>query len=125
MGSMSLGCSETTKKQPLGCRPENKKAIDYIAILKDTSEAIDSNLGGLQLTTSAMAKSCYCDSNKCNAGNLDQNLDQFKIAFSGYTATIIGIFGIVGNLVSFKILVQPAMRSSTNYILIGKIFHKQ
>ena len=118
---MSLGCSKTTKKQPLGCRPENKKVNDSIAILEDTSEALDSNLGGLQLTTSAVAKSCYCDRDQCNDGNLDQ----FKIAFSGYFATIIGIFGIVGNLVSFIILVQPAMRSSTNYILIGKIFYKQ
>ena len=118
---MSLGCSETTKKQPLGCRPENKKVDNSIAILEDTSEALDSNLGGLQLTTSAVAKSCYCDSDKCNDGNLDQ----FKIAFSGYFATTIGIFGIAGNLVSFIILVQPAMRTSTNYILIGKIFHKQ
>ena len=118
---MSLGCSKTTKKQPLGCRPENKKVDNSIAILEDTSEALDSNLGGLQLTTSAVAKSCYCDSDKCNDGNLDQ----FKIAFSGYAATIVGIFGIIGNLVSFIILVQPAMRSSTNYILIGKIFHKQ
>ena len=118
---MSLGCSKTTKKQPLGCRPENKEVKDSIAILEDTSEALDSNLGGLQLTTSAVAKSCYCDSNKCNDGNLDE----FKIAFSGYTATIVGIFGIAGNLVSFIILVQPAMRTSTNYILIGKIFHKQ
>ena len=122
---MSLGCSKTTKKQPLGCRPENKKVNDSIAILEDTSEALDSNLGGLQLTTSAVAKSCYCDSDKCNDGNLDQ----FKIAFSGYlsgyTATLIGIFGIVGNLVSFTVLIQPAMRTSINYILIGKIFHKQ
>ena len=118
---MSLGCSETTKKQPLGCRPENKKVNGSIAILEDTSEALDSNLGGLQLTTNAVAKSCYCDSDKCNDGNLDQ----FKIAFSGYADTIVGIFGIIGNLVSFIILVQPAMRSSTNYILIGKIFHKQ
>ena len=118
---MSLGCSKTTKKQPLGCRPENKKVNDSIAILEDTSEALDSNLGGLQLTTSAVAKSCYCDSDKCNDGNLDQ----FKIAFSGYTATIIGIFGIIGNLVSFTVLIQPTMRTSINYILIGKIFHKQ
>ena len=118
---MSLGCSETTKKQPLGCRPENKKVNGPIEILEDTSEALNSNLGGLQLTTSAIAKSCYCDRDQCNDGNLDQ----FKIAFSGYFATIIGIFGIAGNLVSFIILVQPAMRSSTNYILIGKIFHKQ
>merc|ERR1712051_1156075 len=98
-GSMSLGCSKTTKKQPLGCRPENKKVNDSIAILEDTSEALDSNIDG--------------------------NLDQFKIAFSGYAATIVGIFGIIGNLVSFIIFVQPAMRTSTNYILIGKIFHKQ
>ena len=118
---MSLGCSKTTKKQPLGCRPENKKVNNSIAIFEDTSEALDSNLGGLQLTTSAVAKSCYCDKDECNDGNLDQ----FKIAFSGYAATIIGIFGIVGNLVSFIILVQPAMRSSTNYILIGKAFQQK
>ena len=118
---MSLGCSKTTKKQPLGCRPANKKVNNSIAISEDTSEALDSNLGGLQLTTSAVAKSCYCDKDECNDGNFDQ----FKLVFSGYAATIIGIFGIVGNLVSFIILVQPAMRSSTNYILIGKAFQQK
>ena len=55
-GSMSLGCSATAEIQPLGCRPESKITDDSIAILEDNGEALDSNIGGLQLTTSAVAK---------------------------------------------------------------------
>ena len=53
---MSLGCSATAEIQPLGCRPESKITDDSIAILEDNGEALDSNIGGLQLTTSAVAK---------------------------------------------------------------------
>ena len=121
---MSLGCSATAEIQPLGCRPESKKTDDSIAILEDNGKALDSNIGGLQLTTSAIAKICYCDTNGCNDGNSDG----FKIACSGYVVTLMGSFGIVGNLIAITILFRPEMKSSTNYILIGKmtaIFREQ
>ena len=114
---MSLGCSATAEIQPLGCRPESKITDDSIAILEDNGEALDSNIGGLQLTTSAVAKICYCDTNGCNDGNSDG----FKIACSGFVVTLMGSFGIVGNLVAIAILTRPDMKSSTNYILIGKM----
>ena len=114
---MSLGCSATAEIQLLGCRPESKITDDSIAILEDNGEALDSNIGGLQLTTSAVAKICYCDTNGCNDGNSDG----FKIACSGYVVTLMGSFGIVGNLIAITILFRPEMKSSTNYILIGKM----
>ena len=114
---MSLGCSATAEIQPLGCRPESKKTNDAIAILENNGKAIDSNIGGLQLTTSALAKICYCDSNGCNDGNSDG----FKIACSGYGVTLMGSFGIVGNLIAITVLLRPEMKSSTNCILIGKL----
>lgn len=121
---MSLGCGATAEIQPLGCRPETKKTNDSIAILEDNGKALDSNIGGLQLTTSAVAKICYCDTNGCNDGNSDG----FKIACSGYVVTLMGSFGIVGNLIAITILFRPEMKSSTNYILTGKmnaIFREQ
>ena len=101
----------------MGCRPENRKCDDPTEILNGVSDELDSNLGGIQLTTSAVAKICYCDTNGCNDGNSDG----FKIACSGYIVTLMGSFGIVGNLIAITILFRPEMKSSTNYILIGKM----
>ena len=101
----------------MGCHPENRKCDDPTEILNRVSDELDSNLGGIQLTTSALAKSCYCHINGCNDGNSDH----FKIAMSGYIAILMGSFGIVGNLVAVAILTRPDMKSSTNYILIGKM----
>ena len=101
----------------MGCRPENRKCDDPTEILNSVSDELDSNLGGIQLTTSAVAKICYCDTNGCNNGNSDG----FKIACSGYVVTLMGSFGIVGNLIAITILFRPEMKSSTNYILIGKM----
>ena len=114
---LSIGCSKQTQKQPLGCRPENRKCDDPTEILNRVSDELDSNLGGIQLTTSAVAKICYCDTNGCNNGNSDG----FKIACSGYVVTLMGSFGIVGNLIAITILFRPEMKSSTNYILMGKM----
>ena len=114
---LSIGCSKQTPKQPLGCRPENRKCDDPTEILNRVSDELDSNLGGIQLTTSAVAKICYCDTNGCNNGNSDG----FKIACSGFVVTLMGSFGIVGNLIAITILLRPEMKSSTNYILMGKM----
>ena len=114
---ISLGCSKQTQIQPLGCRPENRKCDDPIEILEKVSDELDSNLGGIQLTTSAVAKICYCDTNGCNDGNSDG----FKIACSGYVVTLMGSLGIVGNLIAITVLSRPAMKSSTNYIFISKM----
>ena len=112
-----MGCSKQTQKQPMGCHPENRKSDVPTEILLQVSDKLDSNLGGIQLTTSALAKICYCDNNGCNDGNSDG----FKIACSGFVVTLMGSFGIVGNLIAITILFKPEMKSSTNYILIGKM----
>ena len=114
---MSMGCSRRTGQQPLGCHPKNRNCDVRTEIIQQVSDDLDSNLGGIQLTTSALAKSCYCHINGCNDGNSDH----FKIAMSGYIAILMGSFGIVGNLVAVAILTKPDMKSSTNYILIGKM----
>ena len=112
-----MGCSKQTQKQPMGCHPENRKSDVPTEILLKVSDKLDSNLGGIQLTTSAVAKICYCDNNGCNDGNSDV----FKIACSGFVVTLMGCFGIVGNLIAIIILFRPEMKSSTNYILVGKM----
>ena len=111
-----MGCSRRTGQQPLGCHPKNRNCDVRTEIIRQVSDDLDSNLGGIQLTTSALAKSCYCHINGCNDGNSDH----FKIAMSGYIAILMGSFGIVGNLIAIIILSRPEMKSSTNYILIGK-----
>ena len=115
-----MGCSENTNiEQPLGCHPVNKKAdSDKASIILDKdSDTLKLNLGGLQLTTSAVAKICYCQTDGCNDGKSDQ----FKIIMSGYIVTCMGILGIIGNLIAFTILIRSSMKSSNNYILIGKL----
>ena len=114
---MSMGCSKRTGQQSLGCHPKNRNCDVRTEIIRQVSDNLDSNLGGIQLTTSALAKSCYCHTNGCNDGSSDH----FKIAMSGYIAILMGSFGIVGNLVAIAILTRPDMKSSTNYILIGKM----
>ena len=114
---MSMGCSKRTGHQPLGCHPKNRNCDVRSEIIRQVSDNLDSNLGGIQLTTSALAKSCYCHTNGCNDGNSDH----FKMAMSGYIAILMGSFGIVGNLVAIAILTRPDMKSSTNYILISKM----
>ena len=112
-----MGCSKQTQKQPMGCHPENRKSDVPTEILLQVSDKLESNLSGIQLTTSVAAQICYCDDNGCNDGNSDG----FKIACSGFVVTLMGSFGIVGNLIAATILFRPEMKSSTNYILIGKM----
>ena len=60
---MSLGCSDPRKsKQPSGCRPENRKANTTNEMIAQISDELPSNLAGIQLTTSAIAKAdSSCD----------------------------------------------------------------
>ncbi|XP_046985417.1 FMRFamide receptor [Schistocerca americana] len=53
-----------------------------------------------------------------NASSTDGQL-LFEFVAYGVLLNLIGIFGIVGNIISMIILSRPQMRSSINYLLIG------
>ena len=99
-----LGCSQTTKKNLLGCQS---------LTFKDSCNFV----GGLQLSTTKIARECYCDSNECNYPS-----DQFKVFFGGYLVTIVGIAGVVGNCLAIGILAKLKEKSNINLILTGRSF---
>jgi len=56
---------------------------------------------------------------------LSMSADNFPVELYGYTVVsslMISVFGILGNLVSFCIHIQPAFRSKFNIILAGLAF---
>ena len=98
-----MGCSQTTKKNILGCQS---------LTFKDSCNFV----GGLQLSTTKTARECYCDSNECNYPS-----DQFKVFVGGYLVTIVGIAGVVGNCLTIGILVKLKVKTNINFILTGKL----
>ncbi|RZB39419.1 FMRFamide receptor, partial [Asbolus verrucosus] len=48
-----------------------------------------------------------------------ENLQLYRFITNGLLLNIIGILGILGNIISMIILSRPQMRSSINYLLIG------
>ena len=46
--------------------------------------------------------------------------DTFEFAVHGVLVSLVGVFGLVGNIISIVILSRPQMKSSINAILIGK-----
>ena len=43
----------------------------------------------------------------------------------GVLTNIVGIFGLIGNIIAILILKKKSMKSSINYILLGKNFKSQ
>lgn len=43
----------------------------------------------------------------------------FELIIVGIMLSLLGILGLIGNLLSVFILSRPQMKGSTNYILIG------
>lgn len=48
-----------------------------------------------------------------------EKINFFRFVTNGIFLNLIGVFGILGNLISMIILSRPQMRSSINYLLIG------
>ena len=46
--------------------------------------------------------------------------DTFEFVVHGVLVGLVGVFGLVGNIISIVILSRPQMKSSINAILIGK-----
>lgn len=61
----------------------------------------------------------------CTSVSAEKDLDEIEILFNftayGVLFTIIGVFGILGNVISTIVLSQPQMKSSINFLLIGII----
>ena len=103
-GKTYLGCSSSTKSEPLGCLPvQDGQSCNLV--------------GGLQLSTSTKAKKCYCKNDGCN-----KNLEKFKIFIGGYLTTIVGLIGMIGNCLSFGVLVSIKKKSNIDIILTSKYF---
>lgn len=51
--------------------------------------------------------------------NPDDHLSFFEFWLCGVVLNIVGVIGILGNVLSMVILSRPQMRSSINYLLIG------
>ena len=98
-----MGCSQTTKKNLLGCQS---------LAFKDSCNFVE----GLQLSASKYTRECYCDGNECNYPS-----DQFKVFVGGYLVTIVGIAGVVGNCLAIGILLKLKVKSNINFILTGKL----
>lgn len=49
----------------------------------------------------------------------DEVASVFELIVAGILLTLLGVLGLVGNLLSVFILSRPQMKGSTNYILIG------
>lgn len=49
----------------------------------------------------------------------DEEVDLYRFIVNGVFLNLVGILGIVGNIISMIILSRPQMRSSINYLLIG------
>lgn len=62
-----------------------------------------------------------CDDNVGSTSNSSAGTDDVLFNFIAYGVllNIIGVFGIIGNIISMIILSRPQMRSSINYLLIG------
>ena len=48
------------------------------------------------------------------------NLEKFKIFVGGYLTTIVGIVGMIGNCLSFGVLVSIKKKSNIDIILTSK-----
>ena len=44
---------------------------------------------------------------------------RFEYLMQGVIVSIVSIFGIIGNILSVLVLVQPKLRSSMSYVLLG------
>ncbi|KAJ6634975.1 FMRFamide receptor [Pseudolycoriella hygida] len=53
------------------------------------------------------------------SGDFSPNDNVFDFWMSGVVLNIVGVIGILGNILSMVILSRPQMRSSINYLLIG------
>jgi hypothetical protein len=60
------------------------------------------------------------DTNPCQVPDDEREaLDRFEFWSNGVLLNLVGVLGILGNILSMIILSRPQMRSSINYLLIG------
>jgi len=63
------------------------------------------------------------DGDSFNRTDLEYAVDESEVLFqfitNGVLLNIVGLLGIVGNIISMIILSRPQMKSSINYLLIG------
>ena len=62
-----------------------------------------------------------CQGSNATYASYQPNVVFFEFVVPGVLLNIIGIFGLVGNILSICVLSRPAMRSSINCILLGKL----
>lgn len=78
-------------------------------------EQSDGNWSRPDETTAAV---CLLFVDDDNTGQDDYDL-LFEFVTYGVLLNVIGVFGILGNVISMVILSRPQMKSSINYLLIG------
>ena len=94
-----LGCSQTIKKNALGCQPVEKPCNPLV---------------WLQVSTQARVTQCYCEGDGCNIPSYP-----FKMITGGYLVTIIGTLGIIGNILAFSVLITIKKKNDIEMILPG------
>ena len=96
----SMGCSPTLAVSDVGCQPINRPCNPFVL---------------LQLSISNKATECYCDKSECN-----MKLGQFKTIVGGYLIMVVGIIGILGNLLALGVLLSIKKKTDIDVILTGK-----
>ena len=94
-----MGCSRTKNQIKSGCQPVDKPCNPIVL---------------LQLSTNTRAIQCYCNEDGCNGPS-----DIFKIIVGGYLVSILGIFGILGNILAFVVLSSLKKKRDVDIILAG------
>lgn len=80
--------------------------------------AINSTISLQTLLPISEANPNNSDFQSCMRTEPDE-INLFRFIFNGLGINIVGLFGILGNIISMIILSRPQMRSSINYLLIG------
>lgn len=91
---------------PHGFSPSSDDYVEIDASLASSTSSPEDDLGNF---------SCHWDYNS----TLTSSGDLFGFLMYGVLLNIIGLLGIVGNIISITVLSRPKMRSSINCCLIG------
>ena len=52
-------------------------------------------------------------------------MDALKVALNGVILNILVVLGLVGNICAIIVLTKPRMKSSLNYLVIGKFLDNE
>lgn len=102
-------------------RTMNLSFIDFVGNTFDLHNKSKDNFNSTSVPLDDATQLEYCE--PLNSSIADQEIEDDNILLNfiayGVLLNVIGIFGILGNIISMIILSRPQMKSSINYLLIG------